>query len=723
MDVIRAQIVTLTYADPESGFTVAQAVLDARDETVTVVGTLQAPNPGEFLEMEGEWVRHPRFGRQFQVAAYRYRVPVTRNGIERYLGSGLIKGIGPEMARRIVDRFGEDTLEVIDRDVGRLSEVSGIGEKRVAMIASAWRAHVHLRDAMLFFQEHGIQTGQVLRIFKRYGDQSVAAVKANPYRLADEVRGIGFLTADRIAEKMGVPNTSSLRIASGVLHALDRWAEEGHVFCPHRKLVANAAALLEVSEALVQEALVSLSERGRIVQEPHPAAENGDDKGSRIYPGGLHRSETGIAGSLLRLLGEPSSLPRIDPEKALGWVQDRLGLTLAPRQQAAVCTALKSKVMVVTGGPGTGKTTIINALLHIVRAKKVRFRLAAPTGRAAKRMAEATGHSAATLHRLLEFNPRTGQFQRNAALPLDGGLLIVDEASMMDTILAGHLFGALPPEASLILVGDVHQLPSVGPGNVLGDIIASGAVPVVELTDIFRQARGSRIVVNAHQINAGRMPDFSPADAGSDCHFIQREDPEAVVELIVHLSTRRIPRLGYDPIDDIQILTPMNRGPVGVQNLNRVLQAALNPETEADPSRRGPYRRGDKVMQVRNNYSKEVFNGDIGRVVEIDMDTRQLRIDFDGREVIYETGELDDLTLAYAISIHKSQGSEFPAVVFPVLTQHYILLQRNLIYTAITRGKRLVVMVGTRKALAIGIRNAKSVERLTGLRERLARRL
>lgn len=720
MESISGQILALTYTDPESGFTVARMKPETDGDPVTVVGALHAPAPGEFLEMEGEWIMHPRFGRQFQVSAYRHRIPVTPESIRRYLGSGLIKGIGPEMARRIVDSFGVDTLDVIDHDTGRLVEVNGIGSKRAAMISTAWQEHRRLREAMLFFQEHGMGTGQILRIFKRYGDQSIAAVNSNPYRLADEIRGIGFLKADRIAAKLGIPRTSPLRIESGVLHALGRWAEDGHVFCPMSTLVEKALGLLDVSAPLIGQALDRLTDRGRIVTEVLQDTDTDRSEEPRVYLAGLHRSETGVARALLRLLQEPSALPSVDPDRAITWVQDRLHLKLASRQKKALQTALSAKVLVITGGPGTGKTTIINALLKIAEAKHVAFCLAAPTGRAAKRMAETTGHSAATLHRLLEFNPRTGLFQRNATRPLKWGLLIVDEASMMDTVLAGHLLDAVSPEASMIFVGDIHQLPSVGPGNVLGDVIASGAVPVVELTDIFRQARKSRIVVNAHQINAGIMPTFDADDTESDCYFIQREDPEAVVELIVHLASRRIHRLGFHPINDIQILTPMNRGPVGTVNLNRRLQEALNPVDGSDAATRGMFRSGDKVMQVRNNYTKEVFNGDIGRIVDMDTDSRSIRVDFDGHAVTYETGELDDLVLAYAISVHKSQGSEFPAVVFPVLTQHYMLLQRNLIYTAITRGKRLAVVVGTRKALAMGIRNAKGINRCTGLRDRLS---
>ncbi len=717
MESIAGHVLHVTYSDSDSGFTVIQIQLEGNGDAVTAVGPLHEPNPGQYLELDGEWTIHSRFGRQFQVIGYRYRVPSTPEGIQRYLGAGLIKGIGPEMARRIVARFGTGTFEVLDNDIGRLIEVNGIGRKRVAFIRSAWEAHQHLRETMLFFQEHDVPTGQVLRLFKRYGTQSVAAVTANPYRLVDDIRGFGFATADRIARRLGIPETSLRRVEAGVLHTLDRWTDAGHVFCPTDDLMTTTAALLDVPEPLVGQAMGSLVVKGRIC--PGPAAP-GQAPSDRLYLRRLFDAETDLASHLLRLLSEPSGLPPIVPDLAVDWLQGRLPIRLAPLQETAIRRALTAKVMVLTGGPGTGKTTIINGLIKILSAKKVRCRLAAPTGRAAKRMTETTGEKAATLHRLLEFNPKTGHFQRNESRPIDGGVLIVDEASMMDTVMAASLLRAVPSGTALLLVGDVHQLPSVGPGNVLGDIIGSGVVPVIELHDIFRQARESDIVLNAHRINAGTVPAFGGRGEDSDCFFISRERPEAVVELIADLVSRRIPaKRGFHPVNDIQVLTPMNRGIVGTVSMNRRLQEVLNPAVPQRKESHGAFRIGDKVMQVRNNYTKEVFNGDIGRITEILPERRELTVDVDGRRVLYDAGEQDELTLAYAISIHKSQGSEFPAVVIPVLTQHYVLLQRNLIYTAITRGKRLVVLVGTRKALAMAVGNARSTNRCTGLRDRL----
>ncbi len=711
MERLCGHIHNVVYDDPETGFAVVQVIPESGTAPEAVVGPLHGLRHGEFLEMDGEWLDHPRYGPQFRVAGYRFRVPVTEEGIRRYLGSGLIKGIGPEMARRIVERFGRETLEVIDRDPGRLADVSGIGAKRVATIGGAWREQRAQREAMLFFQAHGLGTGEILRIFRHYGERSVAAVKSDPYRLAGEIRGVGFLTADRIARRLEVPSTSPARIDAGLLYALDRRSEAGHVFTPEPLLLNRASELLELAPADVAPGVGRLASRGRIVVEA-------DGAPRRVYAGDLHRCETSVSERILGLLGSPSGLPRVDAGRALEWVEGRLGFRLARRQRDALRTALSARAMVLTGGPGTGKTTIINALLLIAGAKKVVFRLAAPTGRAAKRMTEATGRPAATLHRLLEFNPRTGEFQRNAARPLDCGLLIVDEASMMDTVMAARLMEAVPPRAGVVFVGDVHQLPSVGPGNVLGDLIDSGVLPVVELEEIFRQARESQIVVNAHRINRGKMPTFGGGD--TDCFFVEREDPDAVAEIIVRLVVERLPRRGFDPLRDVQVLTPMHRGPAGARNLNRRLQEALNPPGPVGEAACGPFRVGDKVMQTRNDYGKDVYNGDIGRVSAVEADRREVRVEVDGREIAYEAGDLDELVLAYAVSIHKSQGSEFPAVVFPVLTQHFVLLQRNLIYTALTRAKRMAVIVGTPKALAIGIRNVKGNDRDTGLRERLA---
>jgi exodeoxyribonuclease V alpha subunit len=595
--------------------------------------------------------------------------------------------------------------------------VEGIGEKRLDMIRRAWEEQKEIREVMIFLQAHGVSANYAAKIFKEYGRDSLEILRTNPYRLATDIFGIGFITADKIAEKLGFSKDSPVRVEAGILYVLNRLADEGHVYYPMDSLVEKCLETLEVAQQDIARAMETIQAEGRIVIEDLSGGVRA------VYLAPFHRAEVLLAARLKMLMQAPSAARRVDAQKALAWVQQRLSITLAKLQARAIACALESKVMVITGGPGTGKTTIVNAIIKIASRMGTSVLLAAPTGRAAKRMSEATGREAKTIHRLLEFSPQRGGFQKNEKRPLDCGLLVVDEASMIDTILMHHLVKAVPLTARLILVGDMNQLPSVGAGNVLRDIIDSGAVPVVTLTEIFRQARESLIVVNAHRIRQGIIPPLGPSPAEADFHFLHREDPEAAVKTIEGLVKERIPRsFGLDPMDDIQVLSPMHRGTAGAENLNTLLQAALNPGQTAIVRGNREFRIGDKVMQIRNNYDKEVFNGDIGRIRAVDPDTREVTVAFEGRPVPYEPHELDELVLAYAVSVHKSQGSEYPAVVIPVLTQHYMLLQRNLIYTAVTRGKRLVVLVGTARAMAIAVKNDRPVNRCSALKERLAGR-
>ncbi|OEU67436.1 MAG: recombinase RecD, partial [Desulfobacterales bacterium PC51MH44] len=702
-------------------FTIARLKVYGQRDLVTVVGNLMSPTPGEILKMRGEWVNHPKFGEQFKVVEYKTSVPATVFGIQKYLGSGLIKGLGPVMAGRIVKKFGKKTLDIIEDEIEKLAQVKGIGKKRIAMIQKAWDEQKEIRDVMLFLQSHGVSSGYATKIFKQYGNRSIAVVTENPYRLAMDIFGIGFVIADSIAAKLGFPKDSPLRVEAGILYVLHQLSDEGHVFYPYESLVGKSREILGVNRDVVVKALGNIALDGKIIVEDlNESIEEFKENNKAVYLAKFHLCETSISMRLKTLLFAPKSIRKIISKNAINWVQRQLDITLAENQAAAIRCALENKVMVITGGPGTGKTTIINAVLKIFSRLKVKKMLAAPTGRAAKRMSEITGHEAKTIHRLLEFSFTKGGFQKNEEKPLNCDLLILDEASMIDTILMHHLLKAVPPFATVILVGDVNQLPSVGAGNVLNDIIASGAVPVVELNEIFRQAKTSRIIVNAHKINNGVLPSFENDGLRNDFYFIQQEDPQKVLEIILELTKTRIPRrFGFDPVDDIQVLTPMHKGVVGAGNLNLELQKMLNPGQEGILRGGLSFRVNDKVMQIKNNYDKEVFNGDIGRITAIRPHDHEVIITFEGRDVTYEFYDLDEIVLAYAISVHKSQGSEYPVVVIPILTQHYILLQRNLIYTAVTRGRDLVVMVGTRKALAMGVNNDKTQKRFTYLGHRL----
>jgi len=723
LSTVQGQIERITFYNEETDFTIARLNASGYRDLITLVGTMMAPTPGQVVRVTGQWTNHRKFGEQFKVVRYTTLVPATVAAIEKYLGSGLIKGIGPVMAKRMVAEFGEKTLDVIEEDIDRLIEVEGIGKKRVAMISKAWTDQKEIREVMLFLQGHGVSSGYAAKIFKHYGNQSIDVVKDNPYRLAMDIFGIGFVTADKIAENLGFAKDSDLRAEAGIIYVLNQLSDEGHVYYPFESLIENAGATLEVGREILVKALESLSAQRKIVierfKEPNSTL-TGEDLA--VYLTQFHICETGIAARLKSLMTAPIMRREIDAGKAVEWVQQQLSISLAHNQTEAVKYAAASKVMIITGGPGTGKTTIIHAVLKIFGRLGIDILLAAPTGRAAKRMNEATGREAKTIHRLLEFSPQKGGFQKNEEYPLKCDLLIIDEASMIDTVLMYHLLRAIPPHSTLILVGDVNQLPSVGPGSVLKDIISSGSVPVVHLDEIFRQAQDSSIIVNAHLINRGIIPQLDTAGRDqTDFYFIQKDEPEEALHMIMELVGGRIHKaFGFDPVEDVQVLTPMNRGTVGTHNLNIELQNVLNPREDGITRGARNLRPNDKVMQIRNNYDKEVYNGDIGRIVRIDTENQEVRIAFDGRVVVYEYSQLDEVVLAYAVSVHKSQGSEYPCVVIPLLTQHYVLLQRNLIYTAITRGRKLVVVVGSKRAMAIAVKNDRTQERFSRLRGRLS---
>lgn len=719
---LAGQVERITYRNEDTGYAVARAVVKGFLEPVTVVGNLMALSPGEILEMEGRWENHPRFGRQFRIISHRPVLPVSPEGIRKYLGSGLIKGIGGETAARIVERFGERTLEVIDEHPDELTTVVGIGLKRVEMIRRAWTEQKEVRAIMIFLQEHGVSLNHAAKIFRRYGQRSVAVLSQNPYVLATDIVGIGFQTADKIAGRLGFEKDSPLRAEAGIMYVLNAMSEEGHVYCPYGPLIDKCEELLGADRETIVRAFGAVSLGGKIVVEDvNEGPEEFEVNQKAVFVKRLHFTETGIAAHLHRIMSSTRNVRIREPDRALEWVQKRIALRLAPMQVEAVRRALSDKVLVITGGPGTGKTTIIQALIQVYGRAGARVSLAAPTGRAAKRMTEATGRPASTIHRMLEFSWRRGGFQRDDKRPLEADLVILDEASMIDTVLMYHLLKAVPAGATLVLVGDVSQLPSVGPGDVLSDVIRSAVFPVVELDEIFRQAKDSLIITNAHRINRGLIPETKEqGEALEDFYFIEQEDQDRALRLIMELVSRRIPgRFNMDPAKDIQVLTPMHRGTLGTTHLNRRLQALLNPEGDQIAKGDRVFRRNDKVMQVRNNYEKEVFNGDIGLIKSIDEENLEVIVDYDGRPVPYDFLNLDEIVHAYAISVHKSQGSEYQAVVIPLVMQHYLLLQRNLIYTAVTRGKRLVVMVGSKKALSMGVKNDKIARRYTGLAERL----
>lgn len=713
MPAIYGFLERITYYNEENDFVVAKLQEKGKRELTTIVGNLSGINPGESLKLSGRWVHNKKFGEQFQVETFEVTVPATVHGIKKYLGSGLIKGIGPVMAERITKKFALETLDIIERTPESLSEVDGIGPKRIAMITKAWEEQKEIKEIMIFLQGHGVSATYSAKIYKQYGNGSIGVVKENPYRLARDIYGIGFITADKIAQNIGIDPKSLLRAKAGVIYVLNQLTEEGHVYYPEKDLIQKAKEILKVDQEIIIKAIADLSREKEVFVEDIDVGEGH----KAVYLAPFFVGETGIAQRLMRLKDSPSIIRPIHPEKAIEWVQQKLNIELAEKQKEAILSAASSKVLIITGGPGTGKTTIITAILRIFQQLKLKILLAAPTGRAAKKMNEATGWEAKTIHRLLEFSPQKRGFKKDQGDPLEAEVIIIDETSMVDTLLMYNLLKAIPLHAHLILVGDVDQLPSVGPGNVLKDIISSEMFTVVRLTEIFRQAQESMIIVNAHRINQGEFPQFRE---DTDFYFIQEEDPEKVLSRVITLCSERIPkRFGFHPVKDIQVLTPMHRGTIGVGNLNLELQKTLNPDPAGIIHGSRTFKIGDKVMQITNNYDKDVFNGDIGWISKINREDRELTIDFDGKQINYDFSELDEVVLAYAISVHKSQGSEYPAVVLPVMTQHYLLLQRNLIYTGITRAKKLAVLVGTKKALAIAIKNNKPQMRFTHLRERL----
>lgn len=708
----------VTFFNEETGFAILKAKVKGHRDPVTILGSLPSANPGEWITAQGRWVQDREFGLQFRAELLACSAPTSREGIEKYLGSGLVKGIGPVYARKLVAHFGERIFEIIETESARLEELDGIGPKRRRQIKDAWAAQKTIRQIMVFLHSHGVSTSRAVRIYKTYGDTAIDQVQADPYRLAKDIHGIGFKTADHIAQKVGIPRDSLLRAAAGLNHVLLEATSEGHCALPRPQLENTATQLLQIHPATVTHALDRTLAAQDLVQETI------DDQPLIFLPH-LRRAEETIAARIQLLARSPVTFPSVDVDRAVAWCEKKTGKTLAPSQQHALRLALSSRVLIITGGPGVGKTTLVNAILLILRAKKVQCLLCAPTGRAAKRLSETTGVAAQTIHRLLEVQPATGTFARRESNPLDADLLVVDESSMVDIVLLAHLLRALPPHASLLLVGDIDQLPSVGPGMALRHLIESQVVPVVRLTEVFRQAAHSRIITNAHRINQGQPPESPDPHALSDFYCLHRPEPERLLASLLDLVRHRIPaRFRLDPLRDIQILCPMNRGALGTRELNARLQAELNPPRPDEPQVEKfgwQFRPRDKVIQTENDYDKDVFNGDIGQIVRIDPEEREVTIRFDQREVAYEYGELDEIALAYAITVHKSQGSEFPAVVMPLAMQHFLLLQRNLIYTGVTRGKRLVVLLAQPQALALALRNHHTAQRYSGLLARLRR--
>jgi exodeoxyribonuclease V alpha subunit len=706
----------VTFHNPDTGFCVLRLKVGGRRDLETVVGHVASVSAGEEIRAVGEWLNDLSHGLQFRATSIHTAPPNSLEGIERYLGSGLIRGIGPVFARKLVEAFGDRVFDVIEGQPGRLRDVDGIGPGRAAQIVEAWSGQKVIRDIMVFLYGHGVGTSRAVRIYKTYGADAIALIKENPYRLARDVRGIGFLTADALARKLGIEKTAGIRARAGIAYALMQAIGEGQCGLPREELAELAKKLLDVPAEIVDAALAAEMAEGTVV----PDTTGGRDC---IFLSWLHATERQLADAILALAAGVPPWPAIDVEKALEWAEQRLDLALADRQRDAVRQAVESKMLVVTGGPGVGKTTIVRAILAILGAKRVRVALCAPTGRAAKRLTEVTGLEAKTIHRLLEVNPADGRFRRGPSSPLDTDLLVVDETSMVDVPLMHALVRAVPPRAAVVFVGDVDQLPSVGPGQVLEDIIGSGAVPVVRLTEVFRQAAASRIIVNAHRVNHGEMPQLvASPDVPSDFYFVEIESPDEGLGKIIQIVSERIPqRFGLDAVRDVQVLSPMNRGAIGARSLNVELQKVLNPRPPQAIQRFGStFAIGDKVMQIENDYDKDVYNGDIGFVRAIDQELGDVTVEYDGRPVLYGAHELDQVVLAYATTVHKAQGCEYPAVVIPVTTQHYPMLQRNLIYTGITRGRKLVVLVGQKKALAMAVRGSRALRRWSKLGEWLA---
>ncbi|MBT7875762.1 MAG: ATP-dependent RecD-like DNA helicase [Verrucomicrobia bacterium] len=713
---ISGLIERVTYFNEESGFVVLRVKIKGRRDLLTVVGQSISANAGEWVKAEGVWARDREHGLQFKAERLVCTPPTNIEGIEKYLASGMIKGIGPVYAKKMVTRYGEKIFDIIETASAKLESIDGIGPGRRRKIKDAWQEQKVVRKIMVFLHSNGVSTSRAVRIYKTYGEEAIEKVQNNPYILARDIRGIGFKSADHIAQKLGIPEDSLHRAQAGLNHMLTEASGNGHCGLPEDLLIRQTTELLAVDESIPRNALAQALHAGDVVRD---AVGEHD----LIFLPALKKAEEYIARRILDLSGQPSSYPDIDFNRAITWVQESNKLQLAASQTEAIRCALENRVVIITGGPGVGKTTIIQSILKILHAKCVTFALCAPTGRAAKRLSESTGHEARTIHRLLEVNPRNGQFKHDEESPLEEKLLVVDECSMVDIPLMHHLLKALPEDGHLLLVGDVDQLPSVGPGSVLKDFIQSGCLSVVRLQEIFRQAAGSRIITNAHRINKGQMPMMEEDALLSDFYFIDREEPERAAATLLQMVRDRIPsKFQVHPILDIQVLCPMNRGSLGVREMNLTLQNALNPLRHGDvvAEKFGwQFRARDKVIQTENNYDKEVFNGDIGQISSIDPIEKEIKVQFEQRKVIYDFGELDELSLAYAITIHKSQGSEFPVVVMPVATQQYMLLQRNLVYTGVTRGRKLVVIVGQKKALGMAVNNSKNASRYSGLLHRL----
>ena len=743
---IRCVVERITYQNPENGYTILKCRVKDYADLVPVIGNLLDVNVGSVLLVEGNWKVDSKYGRQFVAESWEETLPATVYGMEKYLGSGLIKGVGPKFAKRIVQKFGTDTFTVIEDNVQLLIEVEGIGNKRVQMIAESWERQKEVKNVMLFLQDNGVSTSYAAKIYKTYGNDSIPVVKENPYRLADDIWGIGFKTADQIATKLGFEKNSFVRLRSGIMYTLSELSNDGHVYAEKQQLIKAASELLEAEESYIVMTMDEMLQKEDLLQEKSIVKlDENKEPIEAIYLPPFYYAEIGVASKMKKLVTTPGTdrlwtgLMKARAESGkddlsvdVEAIEKKVGMTYDDVQRDAIRLAATAKVMVLTGGPGTGKTTTTHGIISAYRAYGLRILLAAPTGRAAKRMTEATGLEAKTIHRLLECKPPEG-YQKNEENPLEGDVLIVDECSMIDIVLMNSLLKAIPQNMRLILVGDIDQLPSVGAGNVLRDIIDSGSFPVVRLTRIFRQAQTSRIIMNAHRINEGKNPDISNGK-DADFFFMENEDAEAVVPQIVDLVKTKLPNYYHVDSKQIQVLTPMQRGVVGATNLNLALQEALNP-TEQEIFMRGrgavmmpkdtlrrsgfAFRADDKVMQIKNNYDKEVFNGDIGIIESVDAEERTLKVNFDNRTVEYDITELDEIVHAYATTIHKSQGSEYPIVVMPVLMNHYVMLQRNLIYTGITRAKKILVMVGTKKALSYAIRNVTVMKRNTLLKERL----
>jgi exodeoxyribonuclease V alpha subunit len=708
MESLVGYIENIVFSEPDNGFLVARFKIPSQKDLVTIVGSLPSVQPGETLRCKGVWKSHPQHGRQFEVQSFDTEAPSDLLGIQKYLESGMIKGIGPIYAERIVKTFGVVALKIIDETPERLSEVPGLGDKRIDKIRSCWQEQKSIRDVMVFLRGHGVSAAYAQKIFKAYGEKSIQKVRENPYSLAKEVFGIGFKIADGIAQGLGISSTSPLRIDAGIEHFLWELSNEGHTCFPENDLAIQAESLLGASLTQVEERIESLCRSGSLVRND-----------GMIWVKPLFVAELGIAREIARIVQSPCRLRGVHKEKALSWAQEKLSITLAKEQLEAVSAGLSEKMMIITGGPGTGKSTITKSLLRISEKITDSILLAAPTGRAAKRMTEITYKKAFTIHSLLEMDFSTGKFKKNKDHPLKCDLIMIDESSMIDTLLMYNLLKAIPSEARVIFIGDIDQLPSVGAGNVLKDLIASSRLYVSCLKQIFRQAANSKIVVNAHRVNQGQFPDTFPSPR-SDFIFIEKESPEEIVEEIIQQVTTSVPqRHRFHKFEEIQVLSPMKRGLIGGDNLNLVLQQKMNPSISALSRMGRSFHVNDKVMQIRNNYQKEVYNGDVGRIVDIDLTEQSMKVCFDGKMVAYEFHEMDELVLAYAVSIHKYQGSECPCIIIPIHTSHFKLLNRNLLYTGITRGKKLVILIGSKKALAIAVRNEEVKKRHTGLKDRM----